>query len=476
MDQSEIEDLLDRLAAVVGRRHVRTAPTALAEHARDGLRLGRAALSETADGALPLAVVFPESTEAIAGVLAVARAARVPVVPYGGGTGRMGGARALRPGLVLDLGRMNRILRIDAPSRIAEAQAGVVFADLNAALAPHGLICGHDPWTVPIATVGGAISTHGLGYLGGRYGSIGDQVLGLEVVLADGTAVRTRPAERSSTGPQLRRLWTGAEGTLGVIAAATLRVFPIPEERRLHALAFPTFADGYAAICEMAAIGLRPALVDYGGPPDASEPARLNLGFEGYVEEVEAAERRALGLCAAHDMTDLGPAAAQAFWDDRHVDPRRLRGWRRYEAREPVPGTPGSSLFDYLHLYVPQATVLDFLARVTAFFAGAGARVTEWGLWNQPELVSLVVQSRTDTPERLAALRAAHDQTAMLAQDMGGSMEYVHGVGVRLAHLMAREHGAGLDVIARIKQVLDPTDLLNPGKLGLPGTPDGVSR
>jgi alkyldihydroxyacetonephosphate synthase len=379
----------------------------------------------------------------------------------------MGGARSVRPAIVLDLRRMSRVLEIGAEDRIVRVQAGAVFADLNAALAPHGLVCGHDPWTVPIATVGGAISTNGLGYLAGRYGSIGDQVLGLEVVLADGTAVRTRPAERSATGPHLRRLWIGAEGTLGVVTEATLRVFPLPEARRLRAYAFPLFADGFAAVCAMAAIGLRPAMIDYGGPPDGSEPSRLYLDFEGFTEEVEAGTRRAEAVCRAHGMTDLGEREAHQFFDQRHVDVARLRGWRTGESRDPTPGTPGSTVFDFLHLYVPESRVLEFLRRATFLFSESGAEVSEWGLWNQPELVSLVIHATTDTPAAVDRLRTAHDATIALAQDLGGSMEYVHGVGVRLSHLIGRELGTGLGVLRAVKEALDPDNLLNPGKLGL---------
>jgi D-lactate dehydrogenase (cytochrome) len=93
--------------------------------------------------------------------------------------------------------------------------------------------------------------------------------------------------------------------------------------------------------------------------------------------------------------------------------------------------------------------------------------VSEWGLWNQPELLSTVVYRRTDTPEELAEVVTATDEALMLAQDLGGSMEYVHGAGVRYAHLMAREHGRGLDLLRALKHALDPEHLLNPGKLGL---------
>ena len=467
MQESLSPPLHDMLVSLLGAQHVLIDERARAERARDGLRPARAALLEGVTSVLPLAVVRPATTGEVAGVVQALARAGVPIVPFGGGTGLMGGALSVRPGVVLDLRRMNQVVEIAAEDRVARAQAGTVIADLNGALAPYGLICGHDPWTVPIATVGGAISTNGLGYLGGRYGSIGDQVLALEVVLADGTLVRTRPAERSATGPQLRRLWIGAEGTLGVITEATLRVFPIPEARRLHALAFPTFAAGYAAICAMAAIGLRPAMIDYGGPPDASEPARLHLGFEGFAEEVAALEQRALAICRAHAGDDLGVEQAEAFFAARHVDVRRLQSWRTGERATPVPGTPGSAVFDYLHLYVPQSQALTFFAEATRLFADAGAEVVEWGLWNQPELVSLAVHQQTDTTDAVARLRGAHDATLMLAQDLGGSMEYVHGVGTKLAHLMAREHGAGQDVLRRLKQALDPDGLLNPGKLAL---------
>jgi FAD/FMN-containing dehydrogenase len=459
--------IVERLADAVGRSNVHADRRAREEAALDGMRPGRAALLGGLPTALPVAVVCPASTDEVVAVLQIAADVVLPVVPYGGGTGLMGGARSVRPCLALDLRRMNRIVEVRAEDRIARVQAGVVIADLNAALAPYRLTCGHDPWTVPIATVGGALSTNGLGYLAGRYGSIGDQLLGIEVVLADGTVVRTRPAERTSTGPHLRRLWVGAEGTLGVLTEATLRVFPVPEARRIRALDFLSFADGFRAVCDMAAIDLRPALVDYGGPPNSGEPSRLYLGFEGCREIVDAALTRALEVCRGHGMADRGEDAARSFFEERHVDPRRLRRWRSGESTEPAPGTPGSSVFDYLHLYVPQSRVLEFLDRATAHWVEVGARVVEWGLWNQPELVSLAVSRQTDTAADLERMRAGHDATLRLAQDLGGSMEYVHGVGLRLSHLMEREHGTALTVLRRIKRVLDPDSILNPGKLGL---------
>src|SRR5262249_22779036 len=162
--------------------------------------------------------------------------------------GLMGGARAVEPSIVLDLRGMDRVIEINPRDRTAHVQAGVVLADLGAALEPHGLIVGHDPWTDPVATVGGAISTTRRGYLAGKYGSMGDQVLGLTVVLADGSMLRTRAVPRSSTGPRLQHLFAGAEGTLGVVTEAVLRVFPRPEARGLSGYRFPGFDEGFRAV------------------------------------------------------------------------------------------------------------------------------------------------------------------------------------------------------------------------------------
>jgi FAD/FMN-containing dehydrogenase len=414
---------------------------------------------------MPLAAVQPRTTEEVAAAVQTAARFAVPIVQYGGGTGLMGGALSVVPAVVLDMRSMNRVLTVSVEDRTATAQAGVVLAELGAALEPHGLILGHDPWTVPIATVGGTISTNSLGYRGGKYGSMGDQVLGLEVVLADGQVLKTRAVPRSSTGPRLHHLFAGAEGQFGIITAATLRVFPVPERRELAALDLPSFEHGFRVAQEMAAIGLVPALLDFGAAP--GEPGRMYLGFEGFAEEVAAHAARARRIWSEVGAEELDRATAWAWWEDRHVSAERLRGWRTTEREEPAPGERGSAVFDYLHMALPASAVLPYIRQAGAIFARHGVSIREWGLWNQPELLSTVLFRRTDTPAELAEATAAVDAALMLAQDVGGTMEYVHGAGVRYAHLMAREHGAGLDVLRAVKRALDPLAALNPGKLGL---------
>jgi len=160
--------------------------------ARDALHIER--LPPGVEMAQPICVVQPHTAEQVAAVLRIANETPCPVIPIGGGSGLMGGAASIIPGIVVDLRRLDHV-HIRAADRMADVGAGVTINALNQAAAKHGLMCGHDPWTVAVATVGGTISTNSLGYLGGKYGAMGDQVLGLEAVLPTGELIRTRAVE-----------------------------------------------------------------------------------------------------------------------------------------------------------------------------------------------------------------------------------------------------------------------------------------
>ena len=235
----------------------------------------------------------------------------IPVVPYGGGTGVMGAVVPVRGGIALDLRRMDRILEVSREDRTARVQPGVYLADLDSAARDHGMMLGHDPWSVPIATVGGAISTDSVGYRASRYGSMGQQVRALEVVLGSGEVVRTRPIQRQSSGPMLKGLFAGAEGTMGVITEATIDLRALPEAREFASVGFDTFEQGYpVVVARLLDIDLVPALIDLTeepGTPENAAPCILYLGFEGYREQVEAQRTRTMAEALAAGGRDLGP-------------------------------------------------------------------------------------------------------------------------------------------------------------------------
>jgi FAD/FMN-containing dehydrogenase len=430
---------------------------------------GRGAVSQAP--VPPLAVARPHSAADVAAVLKVASGAAVPVVPYGAGTGLMGGARSLQPAIVLDTTALDAI-EVRPADRLVWAGAGAVLSEVDAKLREHGLCLGHDPWTFPVATVGGPVSTNGLGYKGGRYGGMGDQIVALEVVLADGTLLRTPHVPRHSTGPDLSRLFVGAEGTLGIVSAAALRVFPVPERLEFLAFSFERFEDGFEMVQEVAALGMRPVFLDYGEEHanpwrDRPEsPPALYLAFEGFDEEVEACIGRAAHIASRLEATPMPESEAREMWDDRHVIADRFARDRRNVAPRRDARRDGVA-FDYIHVALPSSQVLPFRRICHETAEHEGVRLGDCGLWTAPEMFSTSVTLPEADGGHLR-LRGLVDELLMAAQDLGGSMEYCHGAGIRLAHLMEREWGdGGMDVLRRLKRALDPQSILNPGKLGL---------
>jgi FAD/FMN-containing dehydrogenase len=377
----------------------------------------------------------------------------------------MGGAISIRRGIVLDLRRMHRIVEINKPALSATVQAGVVLEALEKGLNQEGLILGHDPWTLPVATVGGAISTNSLGYRGAKYGSMGDQVLGLEAVLPNGEVLRTRAIPKSSTGISLKHLFIGAEGCLGILTEATVRVFPAPEKRVLFGLSFSSFEQGYGAIQKIFGCGVVPAVIDFGDDAVKYQGrAILYLAVEGKQEVVDAEARITLAICKDEGAIELPPYEAEYFWHDRHVIARQFQGNRR-QRRE----RSGDFVKrDWIHVALPASQVLPFRAAAIKLIAERGLKLQESGLWNRPELFSmrLAVEDR-EGGKGQERLEDTVEELLRLVQQMGGSMEYTHGVGIKLAPLMKQEHGYGLEAMRQIKKALDPNNIMNPGKLGL---------
>ena len=463
LDRAIIESLTD----LIGRDNVITSPYDLERYSTDALSPSRAFWAASSIESIADVVVTPRSVQDVAGVVRIASEARAPIVPYGGGTGVMGGISPVQGGIVVDLNGLDKVIEVNTVDRTAVVEAGVVLEDLGAALEPHGLMLGHDPWSVPIATVGGAISTNGVGYTAATHGPMGQQVLGLEVVLPDGRLVTTRSVPKYSSGPDLNHLFIGTEGTFGIITKATLRVFRRPEKRSYATVGFDTFDEGFDAVAELFALGLRPALVDLTeeAGPDGASGVRLYMMYEGYKEGVSAQRRRAIKVCISYGGRDLGPKETMEYWRTRH----RSGEWYRDEMLDQprsVRWQRRGRGFDYLHMALPVSRVLDYRRRCEGLLAKRGIRVVEYAIWTQPELFSMLLVpdgNVTDGPPE--GMGHAVDEVLALAQDMGGTMEYCHGVGVKLAHLLPREMGVGYDVAKAIKRALDPHNIMNPGKL-----------
>ncbi|HZD41488.1 MAG TPA: FAD-binding oxidoreductase [Terriglobales bacterium] len=455
---SELANLLD-----IDPVRIVTDPDCLDEFSWDALSLGRIHPHRQPPVASPICVVSPLSTDEVRRIVLFACRERIPLLPFGGGSGLMGGALSVRPGIVVDMHAMNQMGEVDPEAQSACVQAGIVLEVLERKLNEQGFILGHDPWTVPIATVGGAISTNGMGYRGGVYGSMGEQVLGLEAVLPDGEIVRTRAIQKSSTGIHLNGLLIGGEGCFGIITEATIRIFPCPETRALDAFVFTSFDEGYRAVQRLFMCRLKPAVMDLGDHHE-SYPNRavLYLGFEGIGEVVRSEKSLARSICEESGAGRLPEEEAQRFWRDRHIIARRFMQNRRQRRDR----GKGGVYHDWVHAALPSSRVLPFRADALRIAERRGVEVQESGLWVQPELFSMRL-SIDDQGDARLALQDTVEELVQQVHKMGGSMEYAHGVGVKLAAFMKAEHGYGFEVMRQIKAALDPHHIMNPGKMGL---------
>lgn len=418
------------------------------------------------------AVIRPADTAQTAAVVACAARLGVPVVPYGGGTGVMGAVVPRSGGIALDLRRMDRVIEVSRDDRLARVQPGAYLADLDAAARRRGLLLGHDPWSVPIATVGGAISTDSVGYRASKYGSMGQQVRALEVVLGTGEVVRTRPTARQSSGPLLNGLFVGAEGTMGVITEAVIQLHAEPEARAFASVGFDSFEQGYPAVVRLFDIGLVPALVDLTEERNAPENAArciLYLGFEGYREEVTAQRTRALAEALAAGGRDLGPGPTVEYWESRHAVAERWRDRTRPLRPTERWNDQRWRSADYLHVAMPVSRVVGYARFCDETAAVYGLDVRESAVWTHPELFSVFVRDPMQERAEGGAppLWEAVDRMLDRALALGGGIEYCHGIGVKLMDWAEREWGEALLLARLAKRAVDPEGILNPGKLGL---------
>jgi FAD/FMN-containing dehydrogenase len=460
-----MDEIIKRLSLAIDKSRIFTDPDLLDELSWDALSEGRIHPRHEPAIRTPLCAVRPRSTEEVQRVVQFANQEKIALVPFGGGSGLMGGALSIQPCVAVDLRGLDRILDIDTAARSARVQAGIVLEALDQRLNDAGFILGHDPWTVPVATVGGAISTNSVGYRAGIYGSMGEQVLGLEAVLPNGELLRTRPISKHSAGLQLNSLLIGGEGCFGIITEASIRIFPQPAARLFLGYLFSSFESGYAAVQQMFAERLRPALLDFGDDEDKHESgALLYLVFEGNQDLVIAERSLAAKICSAHQGKELTAAEPEQFWRERHQIARqfaRNRRRRRERGRDGI-------YRDWIHVALPASKVLAYRRAAQEIIRRRGIRLQESGLWVQPELFSMRLGADEGvTSNARLILEETVEELLRLAQRMDGSMEYTHGVGIKLAPLMAEEHGYGIEVMRQIKRVLDPNNVLNPGKLAL---------
>lgn len=420
---------------------------------------------------MPLALVTATTVEHVQSTLRIATEFRVPVVTRGAGTGLAGGACGTDGAVVLSLAGLTRIREIRPEDELAVVEAGVINQDLNDALAEHGLWFAPDPASKAISTIGGNIATNAGGLLCAKYGVTREAVLGLTIVLADGSLVRTgHRTVKGVTGYDLTALMTGSEGTLGVIVEATVRVRAITAGAVCTIGAvFSSVTDAAAAAAAITAAQLRPAVMELLDPvalslitaylgPSADLPeeasAFLLLQTDGPAARVEA-EQAVLVISSAGGRAELSTDVESG---------ERLLAIRR--AMHPAMLSQGEVLIE--DVSVPRSKMADMFAVIAEISARTGIRiptVAHAGDGNlHPNFVIPVEPGRAADAPVPDAIWAAADEMFRAALALGGTLTGEHGVGVLKRRWLRDELGdTSLELQRRLKAVFDPLGILNPG-------------
>ena len=421
---------------------------------------------------MPDVAALPSTEEQVAAVVAIAAELGTPIVARGGGSGSQGGAVPTSGGILLDLTRLDEVVEIDERSMTVTAQAGVNGRWLEDHLNERGLMLPHYPASAAMATVGGYVAARGSGVLSTRYGKIEDLLVSLRLVNADGTVFDTIPVPRHAVGPELTQLYVGSEGTLGIVLRATLQVVPLPEARCFRAVAFPALPDAIDAVRTAIAAGLRPSVVrvyderstrESLGPVVGEELGGVcaMLCCEGRraLAEVEASEL--LAIAAERGAREIDGSVAETWWN------------HRYDFYEPPHQPQLPEMWGTIEAVATYERILDVYAAmqeaIAERFADDGlvlkSHLSHWYPWGTMIYGRFSIRDTGQDPDRLHDEVWASGVDAILSA--GGLMNDHHGVGMKLAPYMARQHGPALEPLRKIKRALDPDGILNPGKLGI---------
>jgi len=421
------------------------------------------------DAMPPDAVAYPETTAEVAAIVQICARHGLPVIGWGAGTSLEGHALAPRGGVTVDFARMNRVLELSPGDMLVAVQPGLTREALNTELRATGLFFPVDPGAN--ASIGGMTSTRASGTTAVRYGTMRQNVLGLEVVLADGRIIRTGTrAPKSSTGYDLTALFVGAEGTLGLITEITLKLHGQPEALRAAVCAFDSMAGAVDAVIATIQSGIPMARIEF---VDAAAAAAFNRGAGTSWPDAPhlMVEFHGSDAGVAEQTTRFADIAAefggQGFrWAAKAEDRTALWAMRHNAYRTTLMAFPGTKPIT-TDICVPISRLAEAVEETAAEIAASGIPGPIVGHVGDGNFHALLLPREGDAQQWAAAQRLAGNM-AERALRLGGTVSGEHGIGMGKVKYMRAEHGEGWDVMGAIKAALDPEGLMNPGKL-LPG-------
>ncbi len=455
---------------------------------------------------LPDLIVWPKNYQEVSKVVKIANKNRISIIPYGAGSGVCGGATPLQAGIILDLKKLDQILSIDPEALTVTAQTGIMGEIFEQKLQQKGFTLGHFPSSIYTATLGGYLACRSAGQLSTKYGKIEDMVLSFTVCLADGRIIRVGEID-------LKEIFLGSEGTLGVILEATLKIHPVPESQKYFGISFPSVNQGLTVIRHFIQRGYKPAVVRLYNPLDSlffslhgssdkksslgeltekvpqsikdilklfhlhsfrfllSNSKWLNrliylslskslliLGFEGASWKVESEFSEVLKICHAENGKDLGEAAGLQWLKHRYaagykMSPMLDQGCFADTMEVATSWSNLENLYDSVRKAIGKHALV--MAHFSHVYEDGASIYFTFGAYASGEKKSLKLH------------RQIWDNALKACIEAGGTISHHHGIGYLKQEAFIQESGLWMNWFQKTKDLLDPQQILNPGKMGL---------
>lgn len=416
---------------------------------------------------LPMAVALPETTEQVAAIVKYCHREGIPIIPRGAGTSLSGGAIPQTDAVVLGLSKLNRIIEVDLPNRCARVQAGVTNISISEAVGPDGFFYAPDPSSQLACTIGGNIGMNSGGAHCLKYGVTTNNLLGVRMVLFDGSVVEIGGKALDSSGYDLLGLICGSEGQLGIVTEATVRLIAKPEGARPVLFGFPSSEEAGACVSEVIGTGIIPVAIEFmdkpaidiceafahaGYPMDVD--ALLIVEVEGSDEEMDAMLARIITIAKRHGVMTIkesqSATEAALIW----------------KGRKSAFGATGR-IADYICMdgTVPLGQLSHVLKETSVIIKKYGLRVANVFHAGDGNMHPLILFDANDPEEARKAEMAGND-ILKLCVDVGGCLTGEHGVGIEKRDLMTHQFAQiDLDQQMRVRSAFDPKWIFNPSKV-----------
>ena len=414
----------------------------------------------------PDAVAFAQSTAEVSEIVKICARHKVPIIPFGSGTGLEGHVVALRGGVCIDISRMNQILQVSTGDLDATVQAGVTHEQLNEHLRDTGLFFSVDPGAN--TTLGGMAATRASGTTAVRYGTMRENVLSLTVVLPDGRVIRTaRRARKSAAGYDLTRLFVGSEGTLGVITEVTVRLYGVPAAISSAVCSFPSLEAAVNVVIKTIQVGVPVARIELADPVlmeainkysklDLPVAPTLWLEFHGTEHSVVEQAKMVQTIASEHGGADFS-------WTTRPEDRDKL--WRaRHDVVYAVKALREGGQLWTTDVCVPISRLAECVTETQKDLAASflpAPIVSHAGDGNFH--VGFVVNP--SDPREMAEAERLNERVVHRALSLDGTCTGEHGIGCGKIDFLIAEHGDAMSVMRAIKKAIDPDNIMNPGKI-----------